>query len=160
MAYKYDPPDRFGAKDALPPGSADKKIVGAEIDEEFLKIQDSLINRQLAHAKYSDNRGGTLYSVNIDRIEKNGGNYKVFFVNKLDNDDYSIFIQAAAINAMPVIAYVTSQALLKPGGEVGNPDDYEATGFEFQIRDWNGSAWVMEQNQGFTFTVIDDTPLV
>lgn len=116
-------------------------------------------SNQLAHAKWDGN--GMTYDVNVKSItETSNGNFTIKFENPIKNYDYTIAITPAAVNARPVIAYVTSQALLNPGGDPGNINDYTPNGFEMQIREFNSNGnLVLPGKCGFTFLVVDNDPL-
>ena len=43
MSYILNPIDKFGAKDTLPEDHPEKKILGVEFDEEFIKISASIM---------------------------------------------------------------------------------------------------------------------
>ena len=43
MSYILNPIDKFGAKDTLPEDHPEKKILGVELDEEFIKISASIV---------------------------------------------------------------------------------------------------------------------
>ena len=115
---------------------------------------------QLAHCKYSDKAQPSVrYAVNIESVERTGpGNYVVKFEVEIKNFDYTIAITPAAINANPVFAYVTSQALLKPGGDPGNADDYTPNGFTMQVREFSGNSIILPDTAAFTILVVDNDP--
>ena len=114
---------------------------------------------QLAHAKYSTSEG-LRYDVNVDSIkETSKGNFTVKFSVALQNYGYTIVITPMAVNGKPVISYVTSQALLNPGGDPTDPNDYTPNGFEMQIREFdsNGSL-ILPSECVFSFLVVDNDP--
>ena len=55
MTYTYNPDDKFGVKDTLNEGHPEKKILGVEFDEEFLKISTAIetINIDIADLIYN-----------------------------------------------------------------------------------------------------------
>ena len=55
MTYTYNPDDKFGAKDTLAEDHPEKKILGVEFDEEFLKISTAIstINIDIADLIYN-----------------------------------------------------------------------------------------------------------
>jgi len=116
-------------------------------------------SNQLAHAKWGNN--GMSYDVNVQSItETSSGNFTVIFENEIKNYDYTIAITPAAVNGKPVIAYVTSQALLNPGGDPNNINDYTPNGFSMQIREFNSSgSLILPSKCGFSFLVVDNDPL-
>lgn len=117
-------------------------------------------SNQLAHAKWSPTNGMS-YDVNVQSItETSAGNFTVKFENQIKNYDYTIAITPSAVNGRPVIAYVTSQALLNPGGDPNNINDYTPNGFSMQIREFDSSGNLVLPGQcGFTFLVVDNDPL-
>jgi hypothetical protein len=114
---------------------------------------------QLAHAKWGPE--GMSYAVNVESItETSKGNFTIKFARTIANYDYMIAITPAAVNGRPVIAYVTSQALLNDGGDPNNINDYTPNGFTMQIREFNPQG-VLELppskgRSGFTFLVVDN----
>ena len=82
MAYQYDPNDKFGYKDTLPEGHAEKIIKGSEFDDEFNKIsaESFQTNQDLTElnakldAEIEDRKAGDEILQNqIDEILLNGG---------------------------------------------------------------------------------------
>ena len=142
------------------PNVTDEVTLTSEEMNNLKQIANGSGSNQLAHAKYSTKEGMT-YAVNVKSItETSSGNFVVEFSSPIKNYDYTIAITPAAVNAKPVIAYVTSQALLNPGGDPGNINDYTPNGFVMQIREFNSSGnLVLPGSVGFTFLVVDNDPI-
>ena len=163
MPYQYDPPDKFGAKDSLPPGSADKKIVGAEVDEEFLKIQDAFAVRTTVLASCKFNGTDVRYGYNVREVVQpnpgNNGFERVVFENPINMDD----------------------PILLPDGSYANPGDFAAvfTGYTtsntmaiFSVTDQredyidvairvlggNGQWEIPSRRNGFAMILVDQVP--
>ena len=130
MPYKYDPPDRFEAKDKLLTGNQDKKIVGKEIDDEFKKLEQHLTKRVVASLKWNvpdPNTGQEIrYGQNIASVHNMEGTFpdgqdmsagwghcRVYFENLIPEFDlhYAILIQPYASSSVNshVIATVNWQ---------------------------------------------------
>lgn len=142
------------------PNVTDEVTLSSEEMNNLKALANQNGSNQLAHAKYST-KNGMSYAVNVKSItETSSGNFTIEFSSPIKNYDYTIAITPAAVNQQPVIAYVTSQALLNPGGDPNNINDYTPNGFTMQIREFNSQGTlVLPADCGFTFLVVDNDPI-
>ena len=142
------------------PNVTDEVTLSSEEMNNLKALANQNGSNQLAHAKYSTDSGMS-YAVNVKSItETSRGNFTVEFSSPIKNYDYTIAITPAAVNGRPVISYVTSQALLNPGGNPSDPNDYTPNGFQMQIREFNSSGTlILPDDCGFTFLVVDNDPI-
>ena len=147
-------------KDTFPNISEPVTLTAEELNSLKNLANHGGASNQLAHAKWSPATGMD-YAVNVESItETSKGNFAVKFDTQLKNYDYTIAITPAAVNGRPVISYVTSQALLNPGGDPNNINDYTPSGFTMQVREFDSNGnLVLPGQSGFSFVVIDNDPL-
>ena len=142
------------------PNLTDAVTLTSEEMNNLKTIANGSGSNQLAHAKYSTKNGMT-YAVNVQSItETSAGSFVVKFSSPIKTYDYTIAITPASVNGMPVIAFVTSQALLNPGGDPNDINDYTPNGFSMQIREFNSAGnLVLPGNVGFSILVVDNDPI-
>lgn len=154
-------------RDTFPNANTPLTVSNESIVEAVEKVNSGEVGNpaalQLAHCKYSDTppagQPNVRYAVNIESVTRQSdGTYVVKFDVEIKNFDYTIAITPAAINANPVFAYVTSQALLKPGGNPSDINDYTPNGFTMQVREFQGNSIILPQTAAFTILVVDNDP--
>ena len=146
----YNPIHNYRGKDSLPSGDSAKVIRGSELSEEFEAIRDDLATSAITvSCKY--NGSEVKYSNNVNRVEQNGNNTKVFFGNQVEEFDDHYAVQ------------ITPFVYLGNGG-TGQPALMVLNGFtkdyvSFTTKILDGSSWVdpnLETNGiGFSLIIID-----
>jgi hypothetical protein len=151
----YNPIHDYRAKDALPSGSDQKVIRGADLSDEFEAIQGEIEKilanpapSMLASCKWGNPNGqeGMTFGVGISDIQRSGDKFKIIFNNSFANHQYSCVItpQVATGSASPVFGWVVDQM---------------AEYCTIQINEWNGSQLVVPSAAAFTCIIVDDDPI-
>ena len=150
----YNPIHDYRAKDALPSGSDQKVIRGADLSDEFEAIQGEFISisesrhaSELASCKTGD--GNTVnYGFNVASVAPQGsGIWRVTFKEPINVDgnlsagDFAAVVTPYTTNGKMVIATITDQR-----------EAYVDIVFK-QLND--SGNWVSPPSQGFAFILID-----
>jgi hypothetical protein len=166
MPYVYEPSDKFEVKDNLPPGSALKKIVGKEFDDEFKKIQSAFAVRTtvLASCKFSGGGDNMVrYGYNVREVVQpqpgNNGFERVVFENPINMDDPILLPNGNYANPGDFAAVFTGYTTNNTMAIFSVTDQREAY-IDVAIRTLGGNGtWEIPPNRnGFAMILIDQVP--
>jgi hypothetical protein len=167
MPYQYDPPDKFEEKDNLPPGSAAKKIVGKEFDDEFKKIQSAFAVRStvLASCKFAGEEGGETvrYGYNVKEVIQpqpgNNGFERVVFENPINMDTPIQLPDGSYANPGDFAAVFTGYTTSNTMAIFSVTDQREAyIDVAIRVLGGNGTWEIPSRRNGFAMILVDQVP--
>ena len=153
----YNPIHDYRAKDALPSGSEQKVIRGADLSDEFEAISNAFRQTvEMAGCKY--NGTDVKYSYNVSSVENRGGGiWRVNFTTPINEDQTITLPDGTVVNPGDFAAIVTPYATNGRMAIASITDQQEAF-VDIAIRELDGNSWVIPASIGFAFLLIDQVP--
>jgi hypothetical protein len=157
----YTPIHDYRAKDSLPSGSADKRIKGADLSEEFEAISRNIVNTTvLASCKFSGTE--VRYGYNVREVTQpqpgNNGFERIVFDSPINMDEPIQLPDGTYANPGDFAAVFTGYTTVNTMSIFSVTDQREAY-IDVAIRVLNGSAWeIPSQRIGFAMILVDQVP--
>ena len=149
----YNPIHDYRAKDALPSGSEQKVIRGADLSDEFEAISNAFRQTvEMAGCKY--NGTDVKYSYNVSSVENRGGGiWRVNFTTPVQRSDDNAARQPV-VNPGDFAGIVTPYAANGRMAIASITDQQEAF-VDIAIRELDGNSWVIPASISFAFLLIE-----
>ena len=153
----YNPIHDYRAKDALPSGSEQKVIRGADLSDEFEAISSEFRQTvEMAGCKY--NGTDVKYGYNVASVDSlGGGAWRVNFITPINEDETITLPDGTIVNPGDFAGIVTPYATNGRMAIASITDQREAY-VDIAIRELDGSSWVAPASIGFAFLLIDQVP--
>jgi hypothetical protein len=158
----YTPIHDYRAKDSLPPGSADKRIRGADLSDEFEAISNQIKNTTvLASCKF--NGSEVRYGFNVKEVIQpqpgNNGFERIVFDSPINMDDPIQLPDGTFANPGDFAAVFTGYTTSNTMAIFSVTDQREAY-IDVAIRTLGGSGnWeIPPQRNGFAMILVDQVP--
>jgi hypothetical protein len=158
----YTPIHDYRAKDSLPAGSADKRIKGADLSDEFEAISESLkVTTVLASCKF--NGTDVRYGYNVREVVQpkpgNNGFERVVFENPINMDDPIELPDGSYANPGDFAAVFTGYTTSNTMAIFSVTDQREAyIDVAIRVLGGNGQWEIPSQRNGFAMILVDQVP--
>jgi hypothetical protein len=158
----YRPVHDYRAKDSLPAGSADKRIKGADLSDDFEAISESLkVTTVLASCKF--NGIDVRYGYNVREVIQpqpgNNGFERVVFENPINMDDPIELPDGTYANPGDFAAVFTGYTTSNTMAIFSVTDQREAyIDVAIRVLGANGQWEIPSQRNGFAMILVDQVP--
>lgn len=158
----YTPIHDYRAKDSLPSGSADKRIKGADLSEEFEAISQNIMNTTvLASCKF--NGTDVRYGYNVrEVIQPNGQNNgfeRVVFENPINVDEPIELPDGTLVNPGDFAAVFTGYTTANTMSIFSVTDQREEyIDVAIRVLGGNGQWEIPSERIGFAMILVDQVP--